>query len=156
MAAGDETRGEILHHLSSCMYRSGNEIRVRSDFLGYEVDRFFRTTKAAIPQCVTIGQGLAARLYLADGATLPVTSVGHTKLTRAQLEIPGVGSVKNDWKVVRKELPKEQLPGCDEDYVTFHIFWATDVPKIAKETRRDPLKIGQTREVLEQHGLLGG
>jgi hypothetical protein len=151
---GDETRGEILHQLSAGMYRSGSEVRVRSDFLGYEVDRFFRTTKAAYPQCVTIGQNLAARLQLdTDRCPLPATTTGHTTVTGEALGAPGLGKVDGDWKVIRTDLTKEQLPGCDEDYSTYHIFRGADVPKILKESRRDPLKIAQTRELRARGGV---
>ena len=124
-------------------------MRVRSDFLGYEVDRFFRTTKAAYPQCVTIGQNLAKRLHLdTDKCPLPSVTTGHTTVTADALGAPGVGEVKGDWKVIRTDLTKEQLPGCDEDYTTYHIFSAKDLPKILKESKRDPLKIAQIRELL--------
>lgn len=154
MPPGDETRGEILHQLSAGMYRAGTEVRVRSDFLGYEVDRFFRTTKAAYPQCVSIGQNLAARLHLdTSKSQLPSATTGHTTVTGAALGAPDLGTVDGDWEVIRTDLSKEQLPGCDEDYSAYHIFRSADVPKILKESRRDPLKIAQTRELLGRGGF---
>jgi hypothetical protein len=154
MPPGDETRGEILHQISAGMYRAGGQVRVRSDFLGYEVDRFFRTTKAATPQAVTLGQNLAARLHLdPTQGRLPDSTTGHTTITPAALGAPKLGRVDDEWKVVRSDLPKESLPGCDEDYTTYHLFRSKAIAKIVKPGRRVPLKLDLTKALLERGGL---
>jgi hypothetical protein len=154
MPPGDKTRGEILHQISAGMYRADGQVRVRSDFLGYEVDRFFRTTKASTPQAVTLGQNLAARLFIdpAHGA-LPAEPTGHTTLTPRALGAPKLGAVADDWKVIRSNLPKETLPGCDEDYTAFHIFQTKAIPKIVKPGKRVPLKLDATKALLARGGL---
>jgi len=151
---GDKTRGEILHQISAGMYRADGQVRVRSDFLGYEVDRFFRTTKASTPQAVTIGQNLAARLFVDTAhGRLPATTNGHQTLGPGALGAGKYGAVVDEWKVIRSNLPKETLPGCDEDYVAYHIFHAKAIAKIVKPGKRVPLKLDLTKALLQRGGL---
>jgi hypothetical protein len=59
--------GEVLDRLILGGFESAGWLgyyRHRSDFIGHEIDRFFRTSKAAIPGMVVIGESMANLLKL--------------------------------------------------------------------------------------------
>ena len=88
----------------------------RTDYIGHEVDRFFRTTKAALPGIVTVGQALF------DHLRPDVKLVAYPGLFRAHLEYeldptqPGSRRGWNDLLFSTREMPASELKGVGYPY----------------------------------------
>jgi hypothetical protein len=96
----------------------------RTDFIGHEIDRFFRTTKAARPGTVTIGKALvdAMRLSFSPEQQEIVgvlinsdTAFGGTEKLRAAMPCDPI------YAHTKKFLPNE-LKGIDYEYDTYTLF----------------------------------
>ena len=100
-----EVRGEKLHQV------------YRTDYIGHEVDRFFRATKAAVPCAITMGESLFNRLHV------QAQLIAYPGLFRASIQYdrnplqPGQGSRGwHDLLFVRSELPAAELKGIGYSY----------------------------------------
>ena len=92
----------------------------RSDYIGHEIDRFFRTTKGALPMTVTIGQALWDKLEL---ATAPTEAEGVTRVewpNAAVLLQRPIDNV-NSRLALKKTFKAGTLKGLDRDYHTYTI-----------------------------------
>ncbi|MHC5020587.1 MAG: hypothetical protein ACYTGX_10825 [Planctomycetota bacterium] len=149
-----EVRAQLLHHLSGTVYRVGDRTLTRSDFLGYEIDRFFRSTKAALPSCVTLGQNLAERIHLEPGlAALPAEHGAAVGIAPEALGAPMLAAVADRWQVVREDIPAASMKGCDGDYAVYHVWRDRDVAELRAATGRAPINIGPTLKLIEAKGL---
>jgi hypothetical protein len=92
----------------------------RTDYIGHEVDRFFRTTKAALPGIVTVGQALFEQL----GPTTQL--IAYPGLFRAVLEYerdstrPGDRGGWSDLLFAQEEIPASKLKGIGYPYRVYH------------------------------------
>jgi len=92
----------------------------RTDYIGHEIDRFFRTTKAAIPGTVTIGESMARKMGL---GFKPVTRGIHRAFTTANT--PLMGSIPGSQDPVHaciRTLNHDQLKGIGYAYGTYTLF----------------------------------
>jgi hypothetical protein len=96
----------------------------RTDFIGHEIDRFFRTTKAALPGTVTIGKALADAMRLSFSPEQQKivgvlinseTASGGTEKLRAATPYDPI------YALAKKYLP-DQLKGIDYEYDTYTLF----------------------------------
>ncbi|HEY8033414.1 MAG TPA: hypothetical protein VIF02_13870 [Methylocella sp.] len=90
----------------------------RTDYIGHEIDRFFRTTKAAIPGTVTIGGAMASKMGL---MFKPVSHGIHGVFTSSNT--PLIGGLQNDpvHAHIRTFTP-DQLKGIGYAYDTYTLF----------------------------------
>ena len=97
---------------------------VRTDYIGWEIDRFFRASKLAMPCIATIGQRLFDRI---EGTSWEdAEPVPNTKLRRLVVEcplIPGGGSKRFDhsFLVLKQEMSEGELKGVGAPYRVYHI-----------------------------------
>jgi hypothetical protein len=90
----------------------------RTDFIGHEIDRFFRTTKSAIPGTVVIGESMAKSMKLSFNA---VTDVIDAVLNAD--DVPLMGGVPSDPIHTRTRTFKPgDLKGIGYGYSTHALF----------------------------------
>jgi hypothetical protein len=92
----------------------------RTDYIGHEVDRFFRTAKAAVPCALTMGEALFNRL------DVEARLVAYPGLFRAIIKYdrdpdrPGAAFAWwHDLLFVRSELPADDMKGIGYSYRIF-------------------------------------
>ena len=121
---GKEAHGDDSASLASCLNAGFVEVReqklhqvYRTDYIGHEVDRFFRTAKAAVPCAITMGEALFDRLRP------DVQLIAYPGLFRASIQYdrnplqPGHGFRGwHDLLFVRSELPAAELKGIGYSY----------------------------------------
>ena len=97
---------------------------VRADYIGWEIDRFFRASKSAMPCIATIGQRLFDRI---EGTSWEdAQPVPNTELRRLVVECPldpGKGSKRYDhsFLALKQEMSEEELKGVCAPYKVYHI-----------------------------------
>lgn len=94
-------------------------VATRADFIGLEVDRFFRCTKFAHKGALAIGESLANRLTL-EASSLPLAEDETKEVT---LSIPtGPASAKFERLILTRETAtKRQLKGISKSYALYHV-----------------------------------
>jgi hypothetical protein len=90
----------------------------RSDYIGHEIDRFFRTTKAAIPGTVTIGASLAHKMGL---MFQPVKHGIHGAFTSSNMPLMG-GFPADPVHARIRTFEADQLKGIGYAYDTYTLF----------------------------------
>lgn len=88
----------------------------RTDFIGFEVDRFFRCTKFAEAGRVKIGRTLAGALPLADGQVLPSCEDGPRDVT-----FPVSATAMHTVRLARECLREDDLKGIGRGYSVFGV-----------------------------------
>ena len=97
---------------------------VRTDYIGWEIDRFFRASKSAMPCIATIGQRLFDKI---EGTSWEdAEPVPNTVLRRLVVEcplFPGRGSIRYDhsFLALKQEMREEELKGVGAPYSVYHI-----------------------------------
>ncbi len=129
-------------------------VSTRTDFIGLQIDRFFRLTKFCVPLLLGVGEGLMTRL---PHAVEPISAeLEHLQVKTLLLRVPGAAG---DWRVEQKyviiqPVPAAQMKGLGEDYAMFHVFGGLSlgevvyVPPPAIETLLAP-----TQAFLAEHGF---
>lgn len=87
----------------------------RTDFIGFEIDRFFRCTKFAETGQVKIGQTLAGALDL-DGSSLPAADGASATVSLCTSETQRAPLV-----LTREDHESSELKGIGGDYSLFHV-----------------------------------
>jgi hypothetical protein len=105
----------------------------RSDFIGHEIDRFFRTTKASVPGTVTIGESMALKMGLIfQSAAHDIQSVFTSANT------PLTGGLPADQVYTRKRtLNPDQLKGIGYAYDTYTLFAPRSLNAIYEQITAD-------------------
>lgn len=88
----------------------------RTDFIGFEVDRFFRCTKFAEPGQLKIGRALAEVLPLAEGHTLPRCDDAPSDVTFAVSK-----TALRTLRLTRECLRRDDLKGIGQGYAIFRV-----------------------------------
>lgn len=109
----------ICHQLNLCSVQQGesNHIFTRPDFIGLEVDRFFRLTKQCIPQLLTLGSGFASIL----GLSLNVLENEHRKISIKHASFPEHNS-KRMLYGLKREISSSDMKGVSENYTIYYLF----------------------------------
>ena len=102
---------------------------IRTDYIGWEVDRFFRATKFALPSVITVGRALFEDTFHAprdsDG------SLDGTGLQMAVVECPiqqGASTrYDHSFRYVKKDIKPEKLKGVDEGYTVYRVLRENDL-----------------------------
>jgi len=90
----------------------------RTDYIGHEIDRFFRATKSALPGTVTIGASMAREMGL---SFKPVREAIHAVFDRSGAALTGGGPGESVYARIRT-LEASQLKGIGYAYDTFTLF----------------------------------
>ena len=103
---------------------------IRTDYIGWQVDRFFRATKFALPSVVTVGQALFEKVV--DRSEESKEGLGDTGLQKAVIECPldqGGSSVRFDHSLryVKKDIAPECLKGVGEAYTVYRVIRGNDL-----------------------------
>ena len=102
---------------------------IRTDYIGWEVDRFFRATKYALPGVVTVGRALFNRAF--GLPEHPDEHVGCTNLMKTVLQchIQQQGSAHLDhcFRYVPKNIPPKELKGVGEGYTVYRVLRRNDL-----------------------------
>jgi hypothetical protein len=118
----------VARRMSFSRYDSigwGNFRESRTDYIGHEIDRFFRTTKSAVPGIVTIGQAMAREMGLV--LKPPKTGIKPNKeaiqAVLSNAGAPLVGGEPSDPVHARiRTLKQGELKGIGYDYDTYSLF----------------------------------
>ncbi len=102
----------------------------RTDYIGWEVDRFFRATKFALPCVVTVGRALFERVV--DRSEESEEGLDGTGLQRAMIECPldrGGSSTRFDHtlRYVKKDITPMCLKGVGEGYTVYRVIGENDL-----------------------------
>ena len=97
----------------------------RTDYIGWEIDRFFRVTKFAIPNVVTVGANLFERI-LHESEHVYRETCGGNELRRAVIQVPrDPGRISlwwnHDFFYVKSDIPAAELKGVDEAYRVYRV-----------------------------------
>lgn len=90
----------------------------RTDFIGHEIDRFFRTTKAATPGTVTIGSSMVKKMGL---MFKPKMEGIHAVFTQSNLPLKG-GLPLDPLHACIRTLSADSLKGIGYAYDTYTLF----------------------------------
>jgi hypothetical protein len=135
----------------------GKRVRVlaRTDYIGLEIDRFFRATKFCNPLLLAVGASLMNKLpYRIERAAENLDHIGVKKLV---LNVPGEDGKDDREKrkyVISQSIPAAGMKGVSEDYTIFHVFGAAAlgeavyIPPPSIETLMEP-----TRAFLAEYGF---
>ena len=100
---------------------------IRTDFIGCEVDRFFRATKLALPRVVTVGRTLFEKAV--DVSADSDGGLGGTGLQEAVVERPlhQGGGTRFDYsfRYVREDVGPDELKG--EGYAVYRVLRESDL-----------------------------
>lgn len=99
-------------------------IAKRSDYIGHEVDLFFRASKSAKPGLVTLGSSIYSKLNIEEEKFIEAASVHFTKMAmrfRLHPESSSAQRLERYW-LLENLIPKCDLKGIGYDYKLFHLF----------------------------------
>lgn len=137
----DEDVAYIMRRLSLSSYEPIGRTAhssYRTDYIGHEIDRFFRTTKSALPGTVSIGETMARRLGLQFS---PGAHDLHAILGSDGYPLRG-GAGSAPLYARPQTLTKVELKGIGYDYETFVLF--------------DPLALNGHYNMMEAQRVNGG
>ena len=102
---------------------------IHADYMGWEVDRFFRATKFALPGIVTVGRTLFERVV--DRSEESGQGLGGTALQRAVIECPNDRGLParfdRSLRYVKKDIAPEDLKGVGEGYTVYRVVRGQDL-----------------------------
>ena len=105
---------------------------IRTDYIGWEVDRFFRATKFALPCVVTVGQALFEKVI--DMSKDSKEGLGGTRLKKMVVEYPiqqGRGKrFDHCFRYVKKAIGRKDLKGVGEGYAVYRVIRKSDLLKL--------------------------
>ena len=136
--------GNRLH--AGVLEGTRNRLRTtfRTDYIGWEVDRFFRASGLALPGVVTVGKALFERVV--DVSSEPDEGLGGTPLHKAVIECPvvkGVGKrFDHDFRYVRRCVSASELKGVGSDYVVYWVLREMDLLGLCHPEPPDPIMQG--------------
>lgn len=135
-AEQDSTNGDFIElgnrlHAGSLMGDGRRLVTtIRTDYIGWEVDRFFRATKFALPSVVTVGQAFFEKVV--DRSEESEEGLDGTGLQKAVIECPldpGGLSARFDHtlRYVKKDVLPECLKGVGEGYAVYRVIRGNDL-----------------------------
>ena len=135
-------------------FEKGRSLTTRQDFIGLEVDRFFRLAAFCLPRMVGIGDTLFSILPV----RLSPAERGHEHLPTKLAEVcrgknPDDTSILRGY-VVSQPVPSVRMKGISGDYTLHHLFGADSLgesvfhPPAGIDTLMEP-----TRAFLGEHGF---
>ena len=117
----------------------------RTDYIGHEIDRFFRATKAALPGAVCVGESMVQRLGLTP--TIPTDGTAAAVLDSSGEFLRG-GELRDPIHCVRKTLPEREMKGIGRAYETYVFFAPRDLNRSYNSADTSRAKFSATQELL--------
>ena len=121
---------------------------IRTDYIGWEIDRFFRATKFALPCVVTVGQSLFEEVI--DVSEDSDEGLGGTSLQTAVIECPiyEIGATRFDhcFRYVKQEIGPDDLKGVGEGYAVYRVLRQFDLYRL-RHTGADDAIMKETFKV---------
>ena len=123
----------------------------RSDYVGMQVDRFFRTAKACKPRLVTVGATLWERLGIQTAQVRPKVGI-YTTRTEDDADMDFSGSCLAS----RETIPAREMTGIDHDYDVWHLYSANTLrEEIYLPEKETTDFLAPTRAFLAREGFYG-
>lgn len=130
-------------------------LSTRTDYIGLQVDRFFRLAKFCVPRLLGVGEALMRHL---PHAMEPVSAeLGHLPLKTIAIEVPaGGGEARPPVRkyAITQRIAARDMKGISGEYTLYHVFGGLNLgdavyaPQPAVETLLEP-----TRAFLAAHGF---
>ncbi len=102
---------------------------IRTDYIGWEVDRFFRATKFALPRVATVGQNLFDKVF--NDPKMSGKGLDGAGLQKAVIKCPinqrGFARYDYDFRYVKKDITPEKLKGVGEGYAVYRVLRKHDL-----------------------------
>ena len=143
-ALSDEDFVELGNRLHAGILQGNRErlhTTIRTDYIGWEVDRFFRASGSALPGVVTVGRALFERVV--DVSEEPDEGLGGTDLHKAVIECPvgkgGSKRLERDFHYVRRHLRSSELKGICSDYAVYRVLREMDLLGLRHPGQHDPV-----------------
>ena len=123
----------------------------RSDYVGMQIDRFFRAAKACRPRLVTVGETLWDRLGITLEQIRPKVGV-----YRPAADADSGSAAASGFMASRETIPAREMTGIDNDYGVWHLY--------TSDTLRDEMYLpdkdltdflAPTRAFLAREGFYG-
>lgn len=134
-------------------FENGRSLTTRQDFIGLEVDRFFRLTAFGLPRMIGIGDTLFSRMQV----SLTPAERGHEHLDIKIAEFRGIpdgDEAALRGYLISQPIPSAKMKGISGDYTLHHLFGAESLgesvfcPPAGIDTLMEP-----TRSFLAEHGF---
>lgn len=136
-------------------FDEGRRVTNRTDYIGLEIDRFFRLTRLCLPRLVSIGQTLGSILPLSLKPAAPGLEHIGTKV----VEFAWNDAHLMSWTPLRnymisQAVPSASMKGISDDYAIHHLFNGASLgesvfaPPAGVETL-----MGPTQAFLAEHGF---
>ena len=105
---------------------------IRTDYIGWEVDRFFRATKFALPMVATVGKNLFDKVF--NDPKVSGKDLDGTGLQQAVIKCPidpgGSARYDYDFRYVKKDIAPEELKGVGEAYTVYRVLRRYDLLRL--------------------------
>ena len=121
-------------HASSSLMGDGRRLTqtIRTDYIGWEVDRYFRATNFALPLVVTVGQNLFERVFynLKKSGKCLIS----TKLQKAMIECQnyqgGPTRPYDKFRYVKEDIAPRNLKGVGKGYTVYRVLRKEDLSRL--------------------------
>ena len=141
----------ICHQLNLCTSASpdGSNVFSRPDFIGLEIDRFFRLTQKCFPQLLTLGETLQSLLNM----NMVSLHEGHRKI-QVKSTILKTGKHDDNLFIIPRIVDSMEMKGLSHDYTIYYIFNRNVFKNalVAPETGIESL-LDETRSFLARCGF---
>lgn len=105
---------------------------IRTDYIGWEVDRFFRATNFALPSVVTVGQNLFKKVF--DDPNKSGKGLNGTGLQKAVIKRrndQGRPDHNDDrFRYVKKDIGPEEMKGVGKGYTVYRVLRRCDLLRL--------------------------
>ena len=141
---------ERLHMGTQGGFAGTVRLAYRTDYIGFEIDRFFRATKFALPGLISLGETLVEHLYRPP--------LVHPWRSGQEFPIAQGGTLKPaTYRCVSTVCPEAQMKGIGSDYRIYHLFDASEsrLPSgLRRPSRGYEDSFNETRVLLHSEGHL--
>lgn len=136
-------------------FDEGRRVTTRTDYIGLEIDRFFRLTRLCLPRLVSIGETLMAALPASIRPAAPGLEHIDTKVVEfgSTNDDRGTSALRSKY-LISQPVQSVMMKGISGDYAIHHLFGGTSlgesvfIPPADVETM-----MGPTRAFLAEHGF---
>jgi len=120
----DEKYIKLIHNLGMGIVTdtTGGKISIahRTDFIGLEIDKFFRVSKYALPGIFSCGEALLNSIILQESKLSDVT---ESDITKFQMMYGTTDHRQfRNYLVYKRIIDKNDLKGLGDDYVVYYLF----------------------------------
>lgn len=150
----DRNAAEICERLNLGavgMFEDGHPVHVRRDYIGLEVDRFFRMTSCCRPLLLGMGRTLMAHV---DQTIQPVSRDLEHIAVKTLAFGPAWAAPKMKKYVIREAITPGRLKGISHGYEIYHLFGERSLGKgIYAPPPGMEMMMEATRAFLAEHGF---